>query len=214
MSSWEPTIIVQAEGSLGRIRLNRPRALNSLTLEMVRQIAEALDHFEGDARIAAVLLTGEGDRGLCAGGDIRAIYESGRSDGRLALAFWREQYTLDSRIAHFCKPYIAVMDGLTMGGGVGLSAHGSIRVVTERTHLAMPETGIGYFPDVGSTWLLSHAPGESGTYIGLTGEPIGAADAIFSGLADLCVPSANVAALISALGTAPPEKASIKRGIA
>ena len=211
MSSWEPTIIVQAEGSLGRIRLNRPRALNSLTLEMVRQIAEAPDHFEGDARIAAVLLTGEGDRGLCAGGDIRAIYESGRSDGRLALAFWREQYTLDSRIAHFCKPYIAVMDGLTMGGGVGLSAHSSIRVVTERTRLAMPETGIGYFPD---TWLLSHAAGESGTYIGLTGEPIGAADAIFSGLADLCVPSANVAALISALGTAPPEKASIKRGIA
>ncbi len=134
MSSSQPTVIVQAEGALGRIRLNRPKALNSLTLEMVRQIAEALDHFEKDARIAAVLVTGEGDRGLCAGGDIRAIYESGRSDGRLALAFWREQYALDSRIAHFCKPYIAVMDGLTMGGGVGLSAHGSIRVVTERTH--------------------------------------------------------------------------------
>jgi enoyl-CoA hydratase len=205
MSSSEPTVIVQTEGTLGRIRLNRPKALNSLTLEMVRKIADALDHFETDACIAAVLLTGEGDRGLCAGGDIRAIYESGRGDGSLALAFWREQYILDSRIAHFGKPYIAVMDGLTMGGGVGLSAHGSIRLVTERTHLAMPETGIGYFPDVGGTWLLSHAPGESGTYLGLTGEPVGAADAIFSGLADLCVPSANIAALIAALATSPSE---------
>ncbi len=203
MSSSEPTTIVQAEGTLGRIRLNRPKALNSLTLEMVRQITEALDHFEKDARIAAVLVTGEGDRGLCAGGDVRAIYESGRGDGSLALAFWREEYILNSRIAHFGKPYIAVMDGLTMGGGVGLSAHGSIRLVTERTRLAMPETGIGYFPDVGATWLLSRGPGESGTYLGLTGEPIGAADAIFSGLADLCVPSANVAALISALATSP-----------
>jgi enoyl-CoA hydratase len=208
MSSSEPTVIVQAEGTLGRIRLNRPKALNSLTLEMVRQIAEALDHFEKDPRIAAVLVTGEGDRGLCAGGDVRAIYESGRSDASLALAFWREEYTLNSRIAHFGKPYIAVMDGLTMGGGIGLSAHGSIRVVTERTRLAMPETGIGYFPDVGATWLLSHAPGESGTYLGLTGEPIGAADAIFSGLADLCVPSANIAALVSALATSRSESNS------
>lgn len=204
-SSSEPTVIVEAQGPLGRIRLNRPKALNSLTLEMGRQIAQALDQFEGDSRIVAVLLTGEGDRGLCAGGDIRAIYESGRGDGRLALAFWREEYILNSRIAHFPKPYIAVMDGLTLGGGVGLSAHGSIRIVTERTRLAMPETSIGYFPDVGMTWLLSHAPGESGTYLGLTGEPIGAADAIFSGLADLCVPSADIAALISALGTAPAD---------
>jgi enoyl-CoA hydratase len=208
MSSSESTVIVHAEGALGRIRLNRPKALNSLTLDMVRQVAQALDRFEQDARIAAVLLTGEGGRGLCAGGDIRAIYESGHGDGSLALAFWREQYIVDSRIAHFAKPYIAVMDGLTMGGGVGLSAHGSIRVVTERTRLAMPETGIGYFPDVGTTWLLSHAPGESGTYIGLTGEPIGAADAIFSGLADLCVSSADIAALVAALATVPAEASS------
>lgn len=208
ISFLEPTVIVQTQGSLGRIRLNRPKALNSLTLQMVRQIAEALDRFEKDAQIAAVLLTGEGDRGLCAGGDIRAIYESGCGDGTLALTFWREEYILNSRIARFPKPYIAVMDGLTMGGGVGLSAHGSIRIVTERTRLAMPETGIGYFPDVGATWILSHAPGESGTYLGLTGEPIGAADAIFSGLADVCVPSANIAALISTLAAAPPETSS------
>src|ERR1700687_6028574 len=108
MSSSQPTVIVQAEGTLGRIRLNRPKALNSLTLEMGRQIAEALDRFEKDTRIAAVLLAGGGDRGRCAGGDIRAIYESGRGDGSLALTFWREEYLLNSRIAHFAKPYIAI----------------------------------------------------------------------------------------------------------
>ncbi len=123
-----------------------------------------------------MLLTGEGERGLCAGGDLRGLYES---DGTaFAESFWRDEYRLDARIAQYEKPFVAVMDGITMGGGVGLSGHAAHRIVTERSRIAMPETGIGYLPDVGGTWLLPRAPGELGTYLGLTGEPVGAADAI------------------------------------
>jgi enoyl-CoA hydratase len=196
-------VLIETAGSLGRIRLNRPKALNSLTLDMGRRISRALDAFEQDRGVAAVLLTGEGERGLCAGGDIRALYDSGRAGDGMAATFWREEYILNARISRFAKPYIAVMDGLTMGGGVGLSAHGSHRLVTERTRLAMPETGIGFLPDVGGTWLLSHAPGEVGTYLGLVGEAMGAADAIYAGLADLCVPTARLPALVEALKLLP-----------
>lgn len=192
-------VIVWRRGSLGRISLNRPKAINSLTLGMVRAIAAALDTFEADPAVAAVLLTGEGERGLCAGGDIKAIYQSGKDGTDLAETFWREEYRLNARISHYPKPYVAVMDGVTMGGGVGLSAHGSHRIVTERTRLAMPETGIGFFPDVGASWLLSRAPGELGTYLGLTGEAIGAADAILAGLADRYVPSGRIEALVASL---------------
>jgi enoyl-CoA hydratase len=195
----EATVLVSRVGSIGRIRLNRPKALNSLTLDMVRVIDEALDEFESDPAIAAVLLTGEGERGLCAGGDIRAIYESGLNQTNLAETFWREEYVLNARIARYSKPYIAVLDGITMGGGVGISAHGSHRIVTEKTKLAMPETGIGYLPDVGATWLLSHAPGELGTYLGLTGELIGAADTMAAGLADHYVETTQLDALYEAL---------------
>ena len=194
-------VLVEAAGALGRIRLNRPKAINSLTLEMVQAIETALDRFESDPEIGAVLVTGEGERGLCAGGDIRALYDHGR-DG-FGVAFFRAEYRMNARIARFKKPYIAVMDGITMGGGVGISAHGSVRIVTERTKMAMPETGIGFFPDVGGTWLLSRAPGETGTFIGLTGEPIGGADAIHAGFADSFVQSAKIPALIAALGAQP-----------
>jgi enoyl-CoA hydratase len=196
-------VLIERAGSLGRIRLNRPKALNSLTLDMVRSISAALDDFEGDPHVAAVLITGEGERGLCAGGDIRALYDSGRAGTTLAETFWREEYVLNARIKNFPKPYIAVMDGITMGGGVGLSAHGSHRIVTERTRLAMPETGIGFFPDVGGTWLLGRSPGEIGTYLGLTGEQIGASDAIYAGLADVFVPTSALAGLVDALETLP-----------
>ncbi|HWL18231.1 MAG TPA: enoyl-CoA hydratase/isomerase family protein [Bradyrhizobium sp.] len=199
----ETPVLIEQAGSLGRIRLNRPKALNSLTLDMVRRIADALDQFEADPRIAAVLITGAGERGLCAGGDIRALYESGRAGTTLGETFWREEYVLNARIKNFPKPYIAIMDGITMGGGVGLSAHGSHRIVTDRTRLAMPETGIGFFPDVGGTWLLAHGPGEIGTYLGLTGEQIGAADAIYAGLADVCVPISALPGLVQALETLP-----------
>lgn len=192
-------VLVVRRGSLGCISLNRPAALNSLTLGMVRAIDAALDDFEADHAVAAVLLTGEGARGLCAGGDIKAIYQSGKDGTDLAETFWREEYRLNARISHYPKPYVAVMDGVTMGGGVGLSSHGSHRIVTERTRLAMPETGIGFFPDVGASWLLSRAPGELGTYLGLTGETIGAADAILAGLADQHVPSDRIEALVGLL---------------
>lgn len=195
----EAHVLASRSGPVGWLRLNRPKALNSLTLDMVRRINASLDIFEGDPGVAAVVLTGEGERGLCAGGDIRAIYESGRAGTKLAETFWREEYLLDARIHNFPKPFICVMDGLVMGGGVGISAHASHRVVTERSRLAMPETGIGYFPDVGASWLLSRGPGEFGTYLGLTGEQIGAADAIDVGLADFFVPSEQLGALTEAL---------------
>jgi len=199
----ESHVLIERVGSLGRIRLNRPKALNSLTLEMVRQISAALDQFATDPLTAAVLITGEGERGLCAGGDIRSLYDSSRGDTHLGETFWREEYILNARINRFGKPYIAVMDGITMGGGVGISAHGSHRIVTERTRLAMPETGIGFFPDVGGTWLLARSPGEIGTYLGLTGDQIGGADAIQAGLADVFVPTSAIPSLINALTALP-----------
>jgi enoyl-CoA hydratase len=166
MNESEPEVLVARSGSIGHISLNRPKALNSLTLSMVRHIEKALDGFEGDPDVVAVEMTGEGERGFCAGGDIRAIYESGRAGADLAETFWKEEYRLNLRISRFPKPYVAVMDGITMGGGVGLSAHGSHRIVTERTRLAMPETGIGFFPDVGATWLLSRRPGDRARFWG------------------------------------------------
>jgi enoyl-CoA hydratase len=189
------------EGSLGRIRLNRPKAINALTLPMIQHIQDALDKFENDPALSAVLISGEGERGLCAGGDIRALYDHGRSG--FGEEFFTAEYRMNAHIAAYKKPYVAIMDGITMGGGVGLSSHGAIRIVTERTRLAMPETGIGFFPDVGGTWLLGHAPGELGTFLGLTGESFGGADAIYVGLADHFVESANIPALIEALAELP-----------
>lgn len=204
----EAPVLIERAGRLGRIRLNRPKAINSLTLDMVRRISAALDDFEADPRVVAVLITGKGERGFCAGGDIRALYDSGRATAALALTFWREEYVLNARIKNFSKPYVAVMDGITMGGGVGLSAHGSHRIVTERTRLAMPETGIGFFPDVGGSWLLAHSPGEIGTYLGLTGEQIGASDAIYAGLADAFVSTFRLESFVTSLETLPAEAES------
>lgn len=197
-------VIVTCEGSLGRLHLNRPKALNSLTLQMVRLLDEALNEFETNDRIASVLITGEGERGLCAGGDIIALYASIKAADGDAARFWAEEYRLNARIADYPKPYVAFMDGITMGGGVGVSAHGTHRIVTDRTRLAMPETGIGFFPDVGVTWILGHrAPGEIGTYLGLTGASFGAGDAIYAGFADYYVPADRLAGLIAALAALP-----------
>jgi enoyl-CoA hydratase len=199
----EAETLVERQGALGRIRLNRPKALNSLTLQMVRDIEAALEDFEQDRAIAAVLVTGEGERGLCAGGDIRAIYDGGKAGSNEPTTFWREEYTLNARIGHYTKPYVVVMDGIVMGGGVGISVYGSHRIVTERTRFAMPETGIGFFPDVGASWFLTRQANELGTYVGLTGEPLGAADAILVGLADVFVRSERLAALTEALASLP-----------
>lgn len=192
---------IETVGTLGRIRLDRPKALNALTHGMVRAIDAALDRFADEESVACVVLTGEGERGLCAGGDLRSLYES--EGTAFAQAFWRDEYRLDARIAAYGKPFVAVMDGITMGGGVGVSAHARYRVVTERSRIALPETGIGYLPDVGATWLLPRAPGETGTYLGLTGAPVGAADAIEAGLADALVPVAALSDLIAALSDLP-----------
>jgi enoyl-CoA hydratase len=195
----EPDLIVQREGGAGIIRLNRPKTINAVTLEMFRDIDKALDRFEADPAVGMVLLEGAGERGLCAGGDIRALYESSRVEGDLGKILWREEYILNARIAKFPKPYVAFMDGIVMGGGVGLAAHGSHRIVTDKTKLAMPEVGLGFFPDVGGTWLLSHAPGEIGTYFGLTGQTMNGPDAVYSGFADAVVLSGKLAALREAL---------------
>ncbi|KJF73055.1 enoyl-CoA hydratase/isomerase family protein [Agrobacterium arsenijevicii] len=198
----ETQVIVERQGRAGIIRLNRPKAINSLTLPMVRGLFQALHHFEDDPGISCVVLTGEGDRGLCAGGDVRIIHDLGRAGDPQVLEFWREEFPLNYRIARFGKPYVALMDGIVMGGGVGISAHGSHCIVTERTKLAMPETSIGYFPDVGGSWLLPKAPGECGTWLGLTGNAVTAADAIYAGFADHFVSSEHLADLVYDLSQA------------
>ena len=195
----EPDLIVRREGAVGVLRLNRPKTINAVTLQMFRDVDKALDRFESDPAVGLILLEGAGERGLCAGGDIRALYESSQVKGDLGKILWREEYILNDRIARFPKPYVAFMDGIVMGGGVGLSAHGSHRVVTERTRLAMPEVGLGFFPDVGGTWLLSRSPGEIGTYFGLTGQTMNGPDAIYARFADAVVLSGRLAALREAL---------------
>jgi enoyl-CoA hydratase len=195
----ELDLIARREGAAGIIRLNRPKAINAMTFEMSIGIDKALDQFEADPAVALVLLEGAGERGLCAGGDIRGLYESSRSGGDLGKRFWRQEYIMNARIARFPKPYVAFMDGLVMGGGVGLSAHGSHRVVTEKTRLAMPEVGLGFFPDVGGTFLLSRSPGEIGTYFGLTGQIMNGPDAIYARFADAVVPTGKLATLREAL---------------
>jgi enoyl-CoA hydratase len=206
----EPDLIVQREGTAGVIRLNRPKAINAMTLEMARSIDVALDAFAADPAVALILVEGAGERGLCAGGDIVGLYNSAREGGDLGPVFWREEYVMNARIATYPKPYVAFMDGLVMGGGVGIAAHGSHRIVTEKTKIAMPEVGIGFFPDVGGTWLLTRAPGEIGTYFGLTGETMNGADAIYARFADAFVPTAAWGELRQAL-TATPGGASVNQ---
>lgn len=198
-----PDVLVEQIGSLVRLRLNRPEAINALTHGMVHEINAALDRYQHDPQVAGFLLTGEGDRGLCAGGDIRSLYEAPREDNGASMAFWRDEYQLDARIARLEKPFVSLMDGLVMGGGIGISAHAAFRIVTERSKIAMPECGIGFVPDVGATWLLPRAPGELGTWMGLTGRILGAADAILVGFADRYMPVAQREALVSALASLP-----------
>lgn len=198
----EPTVLVSTSGGLGRLTLNRPRAINALDLGMVRRLHEALDAWEHDTEVDVVLLDGAGERGLCAGGDVRGLAEqvtSGRAED--AGVFFRDEYAINARIAEYPKPFIAFADGITMGGGIGVAGHAAIRIVTERSQLAMPETRIGFTPDVGGTWLLAHAPGRLGEYLGLTGAVMDASDAIYAGFADHFVPHANLDAVRDALET-------------
>jgi enoyl-CoA hydratase len=192
-------VLIRREGRAGRVTLNRPQALNALTYPMVGQIWRALLAWREDPAIELVLLDGAGGRALCAGGDVRALHASRAEGSRLARAFWSEEYRLNALIGGYPKPYIALMDGIVMGGGIGLSGHARYRIVTERSRLAMPETGIGLIPDVGATFLLARAPGETGLYLGLTGEPMRGADAIYAGFADRLCPALGIDGLIARL---------------
>lgn len=192
-------VLFEMRGHAGLITLNRPRSLNALTLAMVREITAALKRWMLDDAVRHVIIRAAGDRAFCAGGDIRALYDWGRARDPNYFAFYREEYLLNTLIKRYPKPYIALIDGIAMGGGVGLSVHGSHRVATERLVFAMPETGIGLFPDVGGSYFLPRLPGETGMYLGLTGHRIGAADALYLGVATHHVPSARLADLADAL---------------
>lgn len=215
-------VLAEREGGLGHVRLNRPSTINALTLEMVLLIDAALHRFEHDERVRCVLFDGAGERGFCAGGDVVALHDAAKAgDFALPRSFWRAEYQLNARIARYPKPLVAIMDGIVMGGGVGLSAHARHRVATERLILAMPEVGIGFAPDVGGTYLLSRAPGELGTYLALTGERIGANDALLCGLVDRVVSSRAIAPLVAWLRdgdveaalAAAPEPTDLRSGV-
>ena len=181
-------LLVKVENGVGLLTLNRPKAINSLDHGMVTSLQQALDAWESDDSVHTVMLSGAGERGLCAGGDVVAIRRSAMGDGSDARSFWWDEYVLNAHIGRFAKPYVAVMDGIVMGGGVGVGAHGSVRVVTETTKMGMPEVGIGFVPDVGGTYLLSRTPGRLGLHAALTGAPFTGADAIAMGFADQYVP--------------------------
>ena len=200
--------LIERRGRAGVIVLNRPKALNALTLTMVRLIASALDEWERDGAVEQIVFLGAGDRGFCAGGDIRRLYELGRAgDHHAQLTFWREEYQLDRRIKTYPKPIVALVDGITMGGGVGLAMNAAHAVAGERFVFAMPEVGIGFFPDVGASWFLPRLPFRAGVCFALTGLRADAGDALALGLAQTFVPSAEFPALAKALEDEPVKTA-------
>ena len=189
-------------GNVGRITLNRVKALNALTTEMCEAITEKMSVWEDDPNIGAVVIDGAGDRAFCAGGDVIMLHDSGKAKDKQAETFWRVEYALDELIQRYAKPYIALIDGIVMGGGVGLSVHGQYRVAGDNTLFAMPETGIGYFPDVGGTYFLPRLGAAVGQWLGLTGARLKTADCCALGVATHYVPSDKHAELIEAFGKA------------
>lgn len=185
----EPEILFENRGAVGLITLNRPKALNALTLNMVTAMQAKLEEWATDASVAMVVVRGAGERAFCAGGDIRAVRESGLAGTSYALDFWRAEYALNTFIKRYPKPYIALIHGICMGGGLGVSVHGRYRVTSSSAIYAMPETGIGFFPDVGGSYFLSHMPGQTGMYMGLTGARVKAADSLYLKIATHWVPS-------------------------
>ena len=192
-------VFFEVKESLGLITLNRPKALNALTLSMVRKIHPKLKEWENDSSIKYVLIKAQGEKAFCAGGDIRALHDWGKNNEDEAIGFYREEYTLNQYIKRYPKPYISLVNGIVMGGGVGLSVHGSHRIAGENYSFAMPETGIGLFPDVGGSFFLSRLKYEAGTYLALTGSRIKAADAIFLQTATNFVKSENFSSIINDL---------------
>jgi enoyl-CoA hydratase/carnithine racemase len=198
-------ILFENRGAIGLVTLNRPKALNALTHDMCVAMKAQLDQWAQDDAVKAVVIQGAGERAFCAGGDIRSLYESGKAGTPYALDFYRDEYILNAAIKHFPKPYIALIQGIVMGGGVGVSVHGSHRVAGETTTFAMPETGIGLFPDVGGSYFLPRCPGQIGMYLGLTGARLRTTDSLYAGVVTHFVPMAKWPGLIDALagGAAP-----------
>ncbi|MEI9886964.1 MAG: enoyl-CoA hydratase/isomerase family protein [Rhizomicrobium sp.] len=201
----EPDILFEKRGAAGLITLNRPRALNALTHGMVLALHAQLKAWAADDAVGCVVIQGAGERAFCAGGDIRALYESGKAGTPYIFDFYRDEYLLNAYIKHYPKPYIALIRGIVMGGGVGVSVHGAYRVADETTLFAMPETGIGLFPDVGGSFFLPRLPVEDGMYLGLTGARLKTADVVGTGIATHYVPNANREYLLLSLanGMAP-----------
>lgn len=197
-STGTDEVLFARDGVAGRVMLNRPRAINALTEAMVRAMLAQLEQWRTDDDVQIIVIQGAGERGLCAGGDVRAVREAHEAGTTGGIDFWKHEYDLDALIADYPKPVLAVMDGIVMGGGLGLSIFATHRIVTERSQIAMPETVIGFFPDVGATYLLSRAPGEVGTHIALTGQTIDGSDAIYVGFADRQVASDSFPVLLGA----------------
>ncbi len=204
----EPEVTFDIRHRLGTITLNRPKALNALTLGMIREIEPKLREWVHDSRVQAVAIAGAGEKAFCAGGDVRAVWEAGkRGTDVLTYEFFFEEYRLNRLIHRYPKPYVALIDGIAMGGGLGLSVHGRYRVVTEKAKFAMPESAIGLFPDIGGSFFLDRCPGKIGAYLGLTGARISGADLVYSGLATHCVGAADLPAFAEALAHTAPEAA-------
>ncbi|AKU14626.1 3-hydroxyisobutyryl-CoA hydrolase [Luteipulveratus mongoliensis] len=212
-------VLLLREGALGRIVLNRPHAINALTEPMVTAVSEALREWASDETVQTVSIEGAGERGLSAGGDVVAVRRA-RLAGEDHTSFFRAEYAMNAALASFTKPVVAFQDGVVMGGGIGISSYASLRLVTERSRIAMPETGIGFFPDVGALYLLSRAPGEIGTHLALTGTTIGAADAVAAELSDTAVSSADWPDVLARLAdgvpalrtTVPPSPSTLAGG--
>ena len=196
----EPEILFDLRDGVAEVTLNRPKALNAVTLDMIHRLDERLRAWTEDDAVGTVVIRGEG-RAFAAGGDIRRLYDAGKAGDPYTETFFRDEYRLNRRIFHYPKPYVAVIGGVTMGGGVGLSVHGSHRIATENTMFAMPETGIGFFPDVGGTYFLPRLPGRLGIWMALTGARLGGADCLFAGIATHYVPAERLPALTAALRT-------------
>lgn len=208
--SEEAEVLFSRDGAAGIVTLNRPRALNALTLGMVRAIHPQLIAWAADEAVKVVIVEGAGEKAFCAGGDIRALHDWGKAGDREVIDFYREEYRLNAYIKNYPKPYVALMDGIDMGGGVGISVNGSHRVATERLTFAMPETGIGLFPDVGGAFFLPRCPGEIGMFLALTGERLKAADAIHAGIADVFAPAGRLESLKAMLAAGEGADAALK----
>jgi len=202
-------ILFERRGAIGLVTLNRPKALNALTHEMCRLMSAQLEAWKSDALVSCVVVRGAGERAFCAGGDIRSLYDSGKAGTPYARAFYRDEYRLDAAIKHFPKPYVALIRGIVMGGGVGISVHGRFRIADETTTFAMPETGIGLFPDVGGSYFLPRCPGEVGMYLALTGSRLKTADALYAGVATHIVASGQHATLVERLAEGTPPDAAL-----